>query len=331
MILFALAASPIYASEHYGDMRLEQGSLIVVREGKSLAFKDLSEGIKINKYDVVRTNLDTRAIMDTVENTRITLGSNAVFQVMPWKNRNKTGFFRMLFGKAKLKTTALRSKSRKFRMKTAMAVIGIKGTEWWVQATVDGNTSVVTKHGTVGLLGPSGTEQDVNPGQVSIVINGKAASNSAMAPPDLQKSTSDDSINSPSPTDSKASVIVGEETFVELGVATKGDIAESKQEIVAINETFDKDQLATVTQEKEELADEEFESELNESEAIEEEVIEADLDILQLTSVEVEDVFQSESSFDNNSETIDAPQINLDDVIEDVLSKSGSLRIDFEK
>ncbi|MCP4756586.1 MAG: hypothetical protein GY866_37465 [Proteobacteria bacterium] len=135
-----LILNTAFGLTRYGDARIKRGSLTIVREGFSSTYDNREEEIEILKNDVLRVGKRSLVVLKTVENATIRMGSNAVFQVRPWKQRKKRGYLRMLYGKARLQVKKIKSRNR-FRFKTATATIGVKGTDLDSDVTEDGTTS----------------------------------------------------------------------------------------------------------------------------------------------------------------------------------------------
>ena len=101
----------------YGDAEVKKGKLIIVRDGRTFLYDTNSGDVPVLKNDVLRVGKKSYVVLNTVEDTRIKMGANAVFQIRPWKQRKKIGYLRMLYGKLVFKTKKLLKKKRKFRYK----------------------------------------------------------------------------------------------------------------------------------------------------------------------------------------------------------------------
>lgn len=140
LLIFGFCYGPIMAQIKYADAHITKGTLTVVRDGEVTIFESGGEDIEIQEGDIIRVGLFSAVTLKTVEETNVMFGSNAVMHIRPWRVKGRTGTLRMLFGKLRYKTAKLRKK-RRFRIRTAMAVMGVKGSEGIVDADSVGNTT----------------------------------------------------------------------------------------------------------------------------------------------------------------------------------------------
>ncbi|MCP4294234.1 MAG: hypothetical protein GY786_01355, partial [Proteobacteria bacterium] len=232
------------AREKYADAFVKRGTLTIVREGKALKYKkNYKKPVEVQKDDVIRSGRRSYVKLKTVERTTIFMGSNAVFQVRPWKQKKEQGFLRMLFGKAKFKTAKLKSKRRKFSLKTAMAVIGVKGTGWKQSTASSGATDTDVSEGVVQVTPFKGPPINLGAGQRSLTISQNEVSNpietgkESSSPADEDKDPED--LDAPSPTSKQSTEIDGENKYVETGNVDQSKLDESKKESVDIDETLE--------------------------------------------------------------------------------------------
>ncbi|MDH5560551.1 MAG: FecR family protein [Deltaproteobacteria bacterium] len=343
-VLFLFVANS-YASNKYGDAEILRGTMKIVRQNGSFMVDASQKKVEILKNDLVRVGPQSMVTLETVEDTTIELGSNAIMHFSAWKSRNRTGYTRMLFGKAKYQFAAKGQQKRRYRVKTAMAVIGVKGTKWWQETTPDGNTLTMIEEGEVGVLGMSGGEQTVSQGQMSAVVNGSASSKSIVVPPKIKQEIQSTNLDSMPPTSLGASTMTGEVALVETGIVQQSDIIRSKGETITLEENFDKDQVKTTIEEKEIAVDPEIEGELIENLNIDEEIVEPDSTNLSITAVgsEADRMSKTESTQTVTESPIiedtvvtdpidvEVPQIDLQDALTGSQDNLGNIIMQFEK
>lgn len=110
IVTFFLLMSSALGLTEYGSARVLKGDLTVVRNGKIYTYTSNNQNVSILTGDVLQVGQESRVILNTVESTQIRLGSNSVFQVKPWKKRQKTGYARLLYGKLRFITKKMTDK-----------------------------------------------------------------------------------------------------------------------------------------------------------------------------------------------------------------------------
>lgn len=252
----------------YGDAEVKKGNLVIVRNGKAILYDKNSGDIPVLKDDVLRVGKKSFVILDTVEETSIKMGANAVFQIRPWKQRKKTGYLRMLYGKIVFKTKKLLKKKRKFKFKTATATIGVKGTEGEVELTANSNLQILSLEGEPTIQSRVGSGVVVPVNKVTFSIAGRRVT----IPIVIAKLTP-----SPAETGGLDKVAPGAPGSVELnnpempliGGFSQSEMDESKKELVDANEAFDPESLDQPVDPETEEVDQEFDEDLEESNDIE--------------------------------------------------------------
>ena len=91
IILFSVLifTSPALGLTKYGDATIKKGYLTVVRGGKNLKFSDTSQTHVILNKDVLKVGDDSLVTLKTIQDSIVQMGSNAVFQVRPWKHKKR--------------------------------------------------------------------------------------------------------------------------------------------------------------------------------------------------------------------------------------------------
>jgi hypothetical protein len=290
----------------YGDAEVKKGKLVIVRNGTVTLYDKNSGDIPVLKDDVLRVGKKSFVILNTIEETTIKMGANAVFQIRPWKQRNKTGYLRMLYGKIVFQTRKLLKKKRKFKFKTATATIGVKGTDAEVELTANSNLQVLSLEGEPFLQSRVGPGVVIPVTMVSFSIGGKEVT----IPIVIAKL-----VTSPAETGGLDKVSPGAPGGVELNNPelplivgfSQSELDESQQELVDANEDFDPQTIEQPVDPDVEDTDQEFDDDLNESKDIEGE---------ELGPTIVQNNDQDEP------ETTQIPTPVIDDVVDNAVQRS---------
>ena len=221
--LLLLAASAVWAATQYGEAVIEKGEMTVIREGRSFQFDKLNQSIPINEEDLIRVRDNSLVQLKSRESATITLGSNAVFQVKPWRSQGKTGFLRALFGRFRASIVGLTG-GEQFNMKTATATIGVKGTGYLAQVTSRGNTLLVVLDHVVGFQGQRGGENDVGEGFTSLIINFNRGTPPVHTPPGIDTGN----VNAPPPNSNAGGNFNEEDVLIRVGIVSQHDLDEGK-------------------------------------------------------------------------------------------------------
>ncbi len=250
LVVTFLLAVPLWGAPRYGDATIESGSMTVVRDGRRQQFTQQQGRVPINQQDLIRVGPKSRVRLKTTEKAIVTLGSNAVMHIKPWRRRQESGFLRGLFGKFRALVTGLAG-AEKFAVKTATATIGVKGTEFTLAVSPAGDAWVTAIESVTELTGLEGFAQSVTPGTISVVIAGKPATAPAPVPQAMQTQVED--LDSPEPTAPEAQTLPGATEMVEAGIVTEADVEESKQEdgTTGAGETEEEEKSTTAEETKE--------------------------------------------------------------------------------
>jgi len=211
----------------YGDAVIKKGSLTIVRNGQSQLYEISDSTVEVQENDVLRAGSRSQIVLNTSEQTTITIGSNAVFQVKSWEHRQKKGKLRMLFGKMLFKTKKLKGR-RRFRLKTATAVMGVKGTEGNSEVGSTGNTILVCNDGVCTMQGNQGSEIEVPQNKASMSTGGKT---SDTFDAETETDTEKGSANDPG-----SASLKNEQDALDAGVVDESDLEKSKETQADIGE-----------------------------------------------------------------------------------------------
>jgi hypothetical protein len=339
-VFIFMFVSPAFGLTKYGDATIKKGHLIVLRGGQNLKFSDSGRTYLILNKDVLKVGDDSLVILKTVEDAIVRMGSNAVFQVRPWKQKKKHGFLRMLYGKAIFKVRKFFVKKKRFNFKTATAVAGVRGTKWKEQTTSTGagETEGIEE---IVVITPAGRnfEIHVKPGERSLTLNTVKITKPIKVPVEerVREEEPEIVLTSLPPTSKESVKIENKEFYIINNIVTVDEFKESESEIVDINENFDKleEPPPGAKEEVEEEPDEDFEGDFEESEDVPEIELQAALPLVSI-AIEVGKPIESEK----------IPEIEIDldteEIIEEVtdivneaatesLDKKGNLSIQFEK
>lgn len=330
LLALCLLAEPSSALTVYGTARIKSGELTVVRNQQESIYVPKDGEVEIRVNDLLRVGRNSFVVLSTREETEIKMGSNAIFQVRPWKSRNKYGYMRMLYGKMNFQTKQLKQRKR-FRFKTASATIGVKGTAADCEVGSTGNTGCTGRSGQTEIQGNFGPPQELTTNRMSIVVGNQPASQTIELPPQESGTDQQDdekTFAKASPTTNTASSLSLESDAVDSGIIDQADLEESKQEEIGADTSLEQELELEATKEDEVVeTDEAFEKDLQDSEADTEIVVlevSAPLDLPTGTDVEAVD-----------DAAPDIPIVDIEDDIEDAVQESknamGRLRLEFEK
>lgn len=130
-------------------LSLKKGSVKIRRDGKDLIYRTKGKTVQLQNKDMVQTSQNSLAIIELKEKKdQIILQSRSFFQVELAESGSPK--ISMPIGKARFKITKRKNRKRRFRVKTANAIIGVKGTDFIV-ATGEGSTSLLTISGIVSI------------------------------------------------------------------------------------------------------------------------------------------------------------------------------------
>ncbi|MCP4752710.1 MAG: FecR domain-containing protein [Proteobacteria bacterium] len=211
------------AGEKFGEAWIREGSMKLSHQGETSVYSESEWPVDIFVQDVLQVGENSRVSVKTTEATELELGANAVFQVRPWRLKKRKGATRLLFGKTRIRTPKKRGR-RPFRIRTASAAVGVRGTDFFMNATPRGNTSLMTRESIVEIQGLKGDAQQVKSGDVSVVLSGRAATPPVAVPPSVQRSVSRGGLNSPRLGSRQSLSMVGEKGLIAAGVISQKDL-----------------------------------------------------------------------------------------------------------
>ena len=162
-----LVSNPAFAVNEVGKVVSSVGNVIARVEGKDLGRKGipqartLKSGGVIYRFDVINTGSDSSVKLLFDDQTIMDLGASTLFKVEEFSNREKPGSRRvelnLAYGRIRAAINQKVGKEGKFKLKTHVAIMGVRGTEFYVNA------------GSADLSPTSGTELVVTEGKVDAV------------------------------------------------------------------------------------------------------------------------------------------------------------------
>ncbi len=350
ILLFAQSASGL---TKYGDVTINKGSLILVRNGQTLRFTDPDQTYEILKNDVLKVGPDSMITLNTVQNTIVKMGSNAVFQVRPWKQKKKRGYLRMLYGKALVMTRKIYIKKDRFHLKTATAVAGVRGSLWKPEVTSNGILEIEVREGKVGITPTYSRDVEilVNKGQRSVSLNGIKATEPTAYEPEKEPP----GLDSVPPTAKESVEIDNKEFYVENDLTDMDAFEESEKETADIDEIIEEpEEIQPESKEEEpdeetkdepeetidEEADKDFEEDLAESEDLSEMEVIDEIPLDLPDTMKQDDIIDEgvkitddtpEIDFPDASDILDDASNTVDDAVNENLQQQGNVKIIIEK
>jgi len=195
--LLALFFSTVsLAGESVGTLILEKGMIKLRRISTDNFYQEAGTQIQVQELDEIQTGPNTSVIINlTKKEDKIIISSNSFLTLKDVTPEEST--IEMPIGKAqfKIKKRRIAKGRNRFRLRTANAIIGVKGTEF-VAGAYNGNTSLLTLEGsvTIASLETPEVEVEVKLNQASQIKKGAQPTAPVVVPPKIRESiiTSDD-------------------------------------------------------------------------------------------------------------------------------------------
>ena len=134
VLVFATLPAQAKANDQAGRVMFQFGDTWVLKAGKPIA---LHQGDRVFPRDVVVTGKRGRVKLRMVDDTMVYVGSKSRIEIKAYQMSGDSlikGFFDMLWGKARFMVNKLKKKGSSFSVSTKTAVIGVRGTEFSVEA-----------------------------------------------------------------------------------------------------------------------------------------------------------------------------------------------------
>lgn len=172
IVSLILALCPaVHGAVRYGEATVQKGNVVVVRNGRMFLFTSANNPVTLFENDTIRTLKNSSVTLYNPDQNRVILGANAVMQLKKWRKQNQSGTIRVLFGKFRARTAALRKRSG-LNLRTATATIGIKGS-LGEGATNSDFTSLSNLGGEMDITNNEGNSLDIPLGQFAFNVDGK--------------------------------------------------------------------------------------------------------------------------------------------------------------
>jgi hypothetical protein len=265
LFLMLLYTTVLFA-EQVGMLTLETGTLKLRRSHLDTIYTNAGDSIPVENGDELQTGFKTRVkIQLTDPSDTIELSANTFFTIKSISQEKSE--VTMPAGKARFLVSKpvnlTKKKRRRFSLRTANAVIGVKGTEF-VVGVLNGTTNLLTLSGIVSLASISAPDFEVavNPNQASKIRVNRRPTLPVTVPPDVQQNI----IESEDP-ESFEAVEFGEES--EIPGAAEGQATDNGVEGVDDVEELDVDELIEEVNEEVEQIQEDVDEAQTREQAIE--------------------------------------------------------------
>ncbi|MCP4751427.1 MAG: FecR domain-containing protein [Proteobacteria bacterium] len=186
-IVSLLCTLPLLETARANTLLLVKGQVKVRRAGVDTIYRKKGEIVPIFNRDSIQTGRDTHVKIHIKEKgDEIELFSLSFFKVATLdKDADKMS---MPIGKARFKIKKRRASARRFRVRTANAVVGVKGTDFIV-GTGEGETNLLTIDGTVTIANTIDPEilVEVGQNQASQIQQNKPPTQPVVVPPKVRE------------------------------------------------------------------------------------------------------------------------------------------------
>ncbi|MDX2470587.1 MAG: FecR domain-containing protein [SAR324 cluster bacterium] len=176
-------------AQSLGTLKISKGVVKIRRAGKDMMFKGQKE-IEIFKNDEIQTGSDSKAFVHLSRaDDRINLFSGTFFKVGSASADSTEVTMKIGKAKFKIKKPAKgKKRKRRFSVRTANAVIGVKGTEFLLGVNAT-ETNLLTTEGSVGFSSAAtpGTEVAVQANQASKVSATSTPTAPSKVSPEIQR------------------------------------------------------------------------------------------------------------------------------------------------
>lgn len=151
ILLIVFIVLPVFSYAADGVLTLEKGKIRVRHNLIDSIFSKKGQKIDVYNGDTIQTSLDTKVKIEfTARRDETILYSNTFFKIEEVSKDKSFVSLPIGKGKFKVKKSLKKRAKRRFRLKTAHALIGVKGTEFIV-ATEGKDTNLLTLEGIVTM------------------------------------------------------------------------------------------------------------------------------------------------------------------------------------
>lgn len=170
VFLICCSAGFLFAGDLGGEIVYMEGAVDVWRDGKKLDWRNVDIGFFVEPQDTIETGEDGLAEIDVVTPS----GTSALVRVKPGTSFYLTeesvqgksqSSFTMMKGSLSFRVQKL-SGNESFNVRTASAVMGVRGTNFDVASSPEGGILVLCDEGAVECADPQGRSALAKPGSV---------------------------------------------------------------------------------------------------------------------------------------------------------------------
>lgn len=340
LLTFLFSGSSVFSATDIGTMVLKKGMVKLRRVGVDTIFKEVGKSISLSSLDEIQTGAESQVTIQlTAKGDNIELFSQSYFKIDSVDKKSSS--VSMSIGKARFSIPKSRrplKRSRKrFRVKTANALVGVRGTEF-VLATGAEETNLLTIEGSVTMASVTDpdVEVEVQENQVSQIRQDAPPTTPVTVAPSVR----DNILNTDSP---KAFQVVQFGTTVSVGEEKKdSQKKEEKKEEAKEEPKAEKKEEPPKEESKtesgsgggttDEAAVEENpavaeadgveteEADVADAETFDEDGLDSEDDMIDLENLDEEDLADTELELE-----IDEPEIDIDEITDDVADTTAEV------
>lgn len=146
----------ISANSSVGKIISLEGRAFIKKENSN--FKKLRMTDLIENGDILKTSYKSRIKISFVDNSIIYVAPKSQFKIENYKynkeKKERNSVLNLLGGRVKLLVAKLSSKKRNFKIKTATATVGVRGTEFIVSTEITNESEILVLSGSVEVINP---------------------------------------------------------------------------------------------------------------------------------------------------------------------------------
>jgi len=144
-------------NDHYFDPKTSSMipkyiGIVKKMKGKAIAEdRELSEGSKVYPGEKIKTEPNSFLVIELVDDTHLSIGPDSEFMMDQWKYRTKNdreGVYQLMKGQMRALIKSKSLDQDQLKVKTKLASMGVRGTEFLVNETVKDNKTLTQ----IGLL-----------------------------------------------------------------------------------------------------------------------------------------------------------------------------------
>jgi hypothetical protein len=176
LIASFICAPALFASDEIGTIDYMKGKVVITRNDEVLTTADLSEGDAIENYDLIRTYANSELSITITSplspNTVISIDPNTTFsiEISKYAKKNATTL-EMFTGGIALKVQHLAG-NQDLNVKSEGAVMGVRGTNFGVGSSPEGDILITCDEGDVEVASNTGKKFHAVPGKAVEQVEG---------------------------------------------------------------------------------------------------------------------------------------------------------------